>query len=148
MCCLYICTSKIVGRLEYATYFLLGPFSSWYITLTLSDASFHCRIKFGKVALKCRDCRAICHPECRESVPVPCVPIANTPTAKGQLILVSQEGHVAAVTWVGKVEQYTVQCTEYLKPLLFTHFQKKIVNVVKVTEWMCTHNTHATFRAV
>ncbi|XP_063609375.1 rac GTPase-activating protein 1-like isoform X1 [Penaeus indicus] len=43
------------------------------------------RIKFGKIALKCRDCRATCHPECRESVPLPCVPTANTPTAKGQL---------------------------------------------------------------
>lgn len=52
--------------------------------------SEHCqpcskRIKFGKIALKCRDCRATCHPECRESVPLPCVPTANTPTAKGQL---------------------------------------------------------------
>lgn len=43
------------------------------------------RIKFGKIALKCRDCRATCHPECRESVPLPCVPTANTPTTKGQL---------------------------------------------------------------
>ncbi|KAK3885364.1 hypothetical protein Pcinc_010415 [Petrolisthes cinctipes] len=40
------------------------------------------RIKFGKNALKCRDCRAVCHPECRESVPLPCVPIACTPSAK------------------------------------------------------------------
>ncbi|XP_066959761.1 rac GTPase-activating protein 1-like isoform X2 [Macrobrachium rosenbergii] len=42
------------------------------------------RIKFGKVALKCRDCRATCHPECRESVPLPCIPVATTPNAKGQ----------------------------------------------------------------
>ncbi|XP_069957959.1 rac GTPase-activating protein 1 isoform X3 [Cherax quadricarinatus] len=47
------------------------------------------RIKFGKVALKCRDCRATCHPECRESVPLPCVPTANTPTAKGQLSIIA-----------------------------------------------------------
>ncbi|XP_042207186.1 rac GTPase-activating protein 1-like isoform X2 [Homarus americanus] len=47
------------------------------------------RVKFGKVALKCRDCRATCHPECRESVPLPCIPTANTPTAKGQLSLIA-----------------------------------------------------------
>ncbi|XP_045126323.1 rac GTPase-activating protein 1-like isoform X2 [Portunus trituberculatus] len=37
------------------------------------------RIKFAKACLKCRDCRAICHTECREQVPLPCVPTANTP---------------------------------------------------------------------
>lgn len=42
------------------------------------------RIKFGKIALKCRDCRATCHPDCRESVPLPCVPVATTPNSKGQ----------------------------------------------------------------
>lgn len=44
----------------------------------------HCfRMKFGKVALKCRDCRASCHPECKEQVPLPCVPVGNTPTCRG-----------------------------------------------------------------
>ncbi|XP_068224481.1 rac GTPase-activating protein 1-like isoform X2 [Palaemon carinicauda] len=42
------------------------------------------RIKFGKIALKCRDCRATCHAECRESVPLPCIPVATTPNTKGQ----------------------------------------------------------------
>lgn len=43
------------------------------------------RVKFGKTALKCRDCRATCHQECKESVPRPCVPTATTPNRKGQL---------------------------------------------------------------
>ncbi|CAL4159838.1 unnamed protein product, partial [Meganyctiphanes norvegica] len=47
------------------------------------------RIKFGKVALKCRDCRATCHQECRESVPLPCVPTATTPSTKGHLGLIA-----------------------------------------------------------
>uniref|UniRef100_S4REL3 Rac GTPase-activating protein 1 n=1 Tax=Petromyzon marinus TaxID=7757 RepID=S4REL3_PETMA len=32
------------------------------------------RIKFGKLAHKCRDCRMVAHAECREHCPLPCVP--------------------------------------------------------------------------
>ncbi|KAG7281125.1 hypothetical protein CRUP_027662 [Coryphaenoides rupestris] len=32
------------------------------------------RIKFGKISLKCRDCRVAAHPECRERCPLPCIP--------------------------------------------------------------------------
>ena len=39
-------------------------------------------IKFGKDALKCRDCRAVCHRNCRDSVPLPCVPTVATPGKK------------------------------------------------------------------
>ena len=41
------------------------------------------RIKFGKVCLVCRECRAVCHPECGDQVPVPCVPtgsVTKTPS--------------------------------------------------------------------
>ncbi|XP_017880906.1 rac GTPase-activating protein 1-like [Ceratina calcarata] len=41
------------------------------------------RIRFGKVALKCKDCRATAHTECRDLVPLPCVPTGNTPTLRG-----------------------------------------------------------------
>ncbi|XP_023715210.1 rac GTPase-activating protein 1 isoform X2 [Cryptotermes secundus] len=41
------------------------------------------RMKFGKLAMKCRDCRTSCHPECKEQVPLPCVPVGNTPTRGG-----------------------------------------------------------------
>ncbi|KAG8228005.1 hypothetical protein J437_LFUL007978, partial [Ladona fulva] len=40
------------------------------------------RIKFGKIAVKCRDCKVVSHPECKEEVPLPCVPSGNTPTFK------------------------------------------------------------------
>ncbi|KAK3757669.1 hypothetical protein RRG08_000178 [Elysia crispata] len=32
------------------------------------------RIRFGKPALKCKECRAVCHPECRDKLPLPCIP--------------------------------------------------------------------------
>lgn len=37
------------------------------------------RIKFGKLALKCKDCRAVCHPDCKDQLPLPCVPCSETP---------------------------------------------------------------------
>ncbi|KAK3108558.1 hypothetical protein FSP39_010635 [Pinctada imbricata] len=40
------------------------------------------RIKFGKLAMRCKDCRSTCHPECRDNLPLPCVPTApSTPGA-------------------------------------------------------------------
>eukprot|EP00092_Neocalanus_flemingeri_P040430 GFUD01044031.1.p1 GENE.GFUD01044031.1~~GFUD01044031.1.p1 ORF type:complete len:697 (-),score=180.39 GFUD01044031.1:226-2316(-) len=44
------------------------------------------RIKFGKICYKCRECRAISHPECREQVLLPCVPTGSaqkTPSKPG-----------------------------------------------------------------
>ncbi|KAJ8258201.1 hypothetical protein GJAV_G00194300 [Gymnothorax javanicus] len=43
------------------------------------------RIKFGKLSLKCRDCRVVSHPECRERCPLPCIPtLAGTPVRIGE----------------------------------------------------------------
>ncbi|KAM4702187.1 rac GTPase-activating protein 1 [Discoglossus pictus] len=43
------------------------------------------RIKFGKLSLKCRDCRVVAHPECRERCPLPCIPtIGGTPVRIGE----------------------------------------------------------------
>uniref|UniRef100_A0A4W4HKT3 Rac GTPase-activating protein 1 n=1 Tax=Electrophorus electricus TaxID=8005 RepID=A0A4W4HKT3_ELEEL len=43
------------------------------------------RIKFGKISLKCRDCRVVTHPECRERCPLPCIPnAAGTPVKSGE----------------------------------------------------------------
>ncbi|KAB7503948.1 Rac GTPase-activating protein 1 [Armadillidium nasatum] len=49
-----------------------------------SDSCQACekRIKFGKPAYKCRDCRTTCHMECQNAVPLPCIPVANTPGNK------------------------------------------------------------------
>ncbi|XP_054713015.1 rac GTPase-activating protein 1-like [Uloborus diversus] len=41
-------------------------------------------IKFCKQALKCQDCRVTCHPECKDQCPMPCFPVASTPT-KGEM---------------------------------------------------------------
>ncbi|KAG8585193.1 hypothetical protein GDO81_004914 [Engystomops pustulosus] len=43
------------------------------------------RIKFGKLSLKCRDCRVVAHPECRDRCPLPCIPTSgNTPVRIGE----------------------------------------------------------------
>ncbi|KAM9856316.1 rac GTPase-activating protein 1 [Aulostomus maculatus] len=46
------------------------------------------RIKFGKISLKCRDCRVVSHPECRERCPLPCIPnMGGTPVKIGEGVL-------------------------------------------------------------
>ncbi|XP_030633705.1 rac GTPase-activating protein 1-like [Chanos chanos] len=46
------------------------------------------RIKFGKLSLKCRDCRLVAHEECRERCPLPCTPNqGNTPIRSTEGIL-------------------------------------------------------------
>ncbi|XP_064402020.1 uncharacterized protein LOC135347852 isoform X3 [Halichondria panicea] len=52
---------------------------------TISCTVCHKKIKFSKNLLKCRDCRAICHEECKNKVPVPCIP--NVPTPKKKQLL-------------------------------------------------------------
>ncbi|XP_062827019.1 rac GTPase-activating protein 1 isoform X2 [Anolis carolinensis] len=43
------------------------------------------RIKFGKLSLKCRDCRVVAHPECRDRCPLPCIPtLLGTPVRIGE----------------------------------------------------------------
>ncbi|XP_064613824.1 rac GTPase-activating protein 1-like isoform X2 [Liolophura sinensis] len=38
------------------------------------------KIGFGRFAVKCKDCRATCHPDCKDLLPLPCVPNApSTP---------------------------------------------------------------------
>ncbi|XP_061591316.1 rac GTPase-activating protein 1 [Cololabis saira] len=46
------------------------------------------RIKFGKISLKCRDCRVVSHPECRQRCPLPCIPnMGGTPVKIGEGVL-------------------------------------------------------------
>lgn len=46
------------------------------------------RIKFGKISLKCRDCRVVSHPECRDRCPLPCIPALHaTPVKIGEGVL-------------------------------------------------------------
>ncbi|KAJ8914407.1 hypothetical protein NQ315_017501 [Exocentrus adspersus] len=60
-------------------------------TVVIPDSCVSCdkRIGFGRSALKCRDCRAICHLECKELLPLPCVPAANTPGQRNVLGIIS-----------------------------------------------------------
>jgi len=37
------------------------------------------RIKFSKLAYKCKDCKATCHPQCKDMVPLPCI-VTSTPS--------------------------------------------------------------------
>lgn len=44
------------------------------------------RIMFGKISLRCRDCRVVTHPECRERCPLPCIPnMGGTPVKIGEV---------------------------------------------------------------
>lgn len=55
-------------------------------TFLRSDTCAYCqnRIKFGNVALKCRECRICIHTDCKEMRSIACVPqSAGTPTIKG-----------------------------------------------------------------
>ncbi|KAM9361832.1 rac GTPase-activating protein 1-like [Symphorus nematophorus] len=46
------------------------------------------RTKFGKMYLRCQDCRVVTHPECRERCPLPCNPTAvNTPVKNTEATL-------------------------------------------------------------
>ncbi|XP_046398097.1 rac GTPase-activating protein 1-like [Ischnura elegans] len=40
------------------------------------------RINFGKIALKCGDCKVVCHTACKDEVSLPCAPLGSTPAAK------------------------------------------------------------------
>ncbi|OBS79500.1 hypothetical protein A6R68_18105 [Neotoma lepida] len=70
------------------------------------------RIKFGKLSLKCRDCRLVSHPECRDRCPLPCIsPLVGTPVKIGEGMLadfVSQTSPMIpaiVVSCVNEIEQ-------------------------------------------
>ncbi|KAJ8946085.1 hypothetical protein NQ314_008985 [Rhamnusium bicolor] len=60
-------------------------------TVVMPDSCVSCekRIRFGRSALKCKDCRSICHLECKDHLPLPCVPVANTPGQRNLLGIIS-----------------------------------------------------------
>lgn len=44
------------------------------------------RIRFGKNAVKCKECKALCHLECKANLPLPCIPVLNTPNTRNGLV--------------------------------------------------------------
>lgn len=60
-----------------------GPRQHEFSTKTVikPETCFPCgkRIKFGKYAMKCRDCRLVCHPDCKDQATSPCIPARGTP---------------------------------------------------------------------
>ena len=56
----------------------------WQGMSLISDESI---LHYCQVCYKCTECRAVCHPECKDKVPVPCVPTgsAQKTPSKSQL---------------------------------------------------------------
>ncbi|KAK4872799.1 hypothetical protein RN001_014828 [Aquatica leii] len=57
-------------------------------TLVMPETCGPCnkRMRFGRTVVKCKECRAICHPECKNLLPLPCTPLVNTPLRGAGLI--------------------------------------------------------------
>ena len=45
------------------------------------------KTKWGKLAFKCRDCRTVAHPECRDKAPLPCIGPGSVKTTPGKTTL-------------------------------------------------------------
>ncbi|XP_050316357.1 rac GTPase-activating protein 1-like isoform X2 [Anthonomus grandis grandis] len=60
-------------------------------TMVMPDSCVCCekRIRFGKTALKCKECRSLCHYECKDQLRLPCVPTGNTPSNKNVMSVIS-----------------------------------------------------------
>ncbi|XP_063925779.1 rac GTPase-activating protein 1-like isoform X2 [Zophobas morio] len=56
-------------------------------TLVMPETCTPCekRIRFAKTAYKCKECKAICHLECKDKLPLPCIPVVNTPNQRNML---------------------------------------------------------------
>lgn len=44
---------------------------------------FFIRVKFNRIVVKCLDCKATAHLEHKDKVPLPCIPVKNTPSKNG-----------------------------------------------------------------
>ncbi|XP_065666570.1 rac GTPase-activating protein 1 isoform X6 [Hydra vulgaris] len=42
------------------------------------------KVRFGSSVAKCKECKVVCHLECKDDVPLPCLPSSNTPGSKKQ----------------------------------------------------------------
>lgn len=53
-------------------------------TVVMPDTCLGCenKIRFGKTVLRCKECKSYCHSDCMHLLPLPCVPVVNTPHKK------------------------------------------------------------------
>ncbi|EFA01222.2 rac GTPase-activating protein 1 [Tribolium castaneum] len=56
-------------------------------TLVMPETCTSCdkRIRFGRSAFKCKECKALCHLECKNNLPLPCIPVVHTPNQRNGL---------------------------------------------------------------
>ncbi|KAF5279961.1 hypothetical protein FQA39_LY18182 [Lamprigera yunnana] len=80
-------------------------------TIVIPEVCSSCnkRVRFGRTIFKCKECRAICHPECKDLLPLPCIPLANTPLRGG----------------VGLISDYT-PVVPPMVPALIVHCTKEV----------------------
>lgn len=57
-------------------------------TVVLPDNCGFCqsRLRFGRLAWKCKDCKNTCHVECKDKLAIPCIPVINTPNQGNGLV--------------------------------------------------------------
>lgn len=70
-------------------------------------------IKFARVALKCKDCRAICHTECKKLVPVPCIPVKRTPNSARKQVEENIDFYAPAAS--PRIPTIVLRCVEELE---------------------------------
>ncbi|MBZ3879020.1 Rac GTPase-activating protein 1 [Sciurus carolinensis] len=113
------------------------------------------RIKFGKLSLKCRDCRVVSHPECRDRCPLPCIPtLIGTPVKIGETGLYRISGcdrtvkelkekflRVKTVPLLSKVDDIHAICSllkDFLRnlkePLLTFRLNKAFMEAAEITD--------------
>ncbi|KAL3284596.1 hypothetical protein HHI36_018753 [Cryptolaemus montrouzieri] len=56
-------------------------------TVVIPDTCSICqkKLKFGRPAWKCKECKNICHEECKDKLPTPCIPVIHTPNQRNGL---------------------------------------------------------------
>uniref|UniRef100_A0A1B6HUN1 Rho-GAP domain-containing protein n=1 Tax=Homalodisca liturata TaxID=320908 RepID=A0A1B6HUN1_9HEMI len=69
------------------------------------------RIKFGNSMNRCQNCRASCHPGCKDSLPLPCIAPGNTPISKKNMGVIAD--YVPSVS--PKVPALVVHCIKEIE---------------------------------
>lgn len=68
------------------------------------------KLRFGSNVMKCRDCKIVCHPECKHKAATPCQPTKDTPGKKEGTI-----GYYVEGSKVVKVPELVIQCIQEIE---------------------------------